>query len=120
MWMISSVLVGAGGEAGSAAAAALARLGVEVTLVAAAVDLAAVSVEVLRDLRVEVRQDVEVIGFVPVDRHVEAELSDGRVENYDIVVTPAARGRGWRVIASRDVQDPRAVTAVTQALDEPG
>ena len=43
-------------------------------------------VAMIRGLGVEVRLGTSLVGFQSVDSHVEAELSDGRVENYDVVV----------------------------------
>lgn len=108
---VSSVLVGDGGGTGAAAAIGFARLGLEVTLVERASrwpdeDL----VDRMRALGIEPRLGVVPVGFVTVDRHVEVELSDGRIENYDVVVVLDA-GR-WRVIASGDAQASPAVTAV--------
>lgn len=90
---LSSVLV-VGAEDGSAAAVALARRGIEVALIAPTRmpldDLVAV-----RDLGVEVRLGIDLVGIVDVDDYVEAELSTGRVENFDAVLvtdqTTAAR-----------------------------
>lgn len=43
-------------------------------------------VKMIRDLGIEVRLGTSLVGFQAVDSHVEAELSDGRVENYDVVI----------------------------------
>lgn len=138
---VSSVLIGGGGAGGCAAAVALARRGVEVTLVefargwpdagtgivvrdrgiaaargAADGGFGAELVEDLRGSGVEARPGTGLVGFVAVDRHVEAELSDGRIENYDAVLVPGAT---WRLIAS-DAQRPEAIAAVTDALGAAG
>jgi NADPH-dependent 2,4-dienoyl-CoA reductase/sulfur reductase-like enzyme len=134
---VSSVLIGGGGAGGCAAAVALARRGVEVTVVEFAREwpdagtgivvrdpriaepgapalggLDAETVADLRDRGIEARPGTGLVGFVAVDRHVEAELSDGRIENYDAVLVPGAT---WRLIAS-DAQRPEAIAAVTDAL----
>jgi len=49
-------------------------------------DIQNVLVEMIRDLGVEVRLGTSLVGFTEIDEHVEVELSDGSVENYDIVV----------------------------------
>jgi hypothetical protein len=122
--VISSVLVAAR-ERDCAAAGALARQGVEVTLIdgdgdgdgdwgdaGVALTVGQSSLPTAAELRgagVEVRAGVGLIGFVAVDRHVEAELSDGRIENYDAIVIGSAGA--LRVIAR-----PDAVQAIARAL----
>jgi len=49
-------------------------------------DIQDVLMSTIRDLGIEVRLGTELISFTNIDRHVEAELSDGSVENYDVVV----------------------------------
>jgi hypothetical protein len=72
----------------------------------------------LRAAGVDVRPEIELVGFVNVDRHVEAELSDERIENYDVVVIAddGAAKPVWRIIAGGDVQCSDAVATVTGAL----
>lgn len=43
-------------------------------------------VSMIRTLGIEVRLGTSLLGFQAVDDHVEAELSDGRIENYDVVI----------------------------------
>jgi len=43
-------------------------------------------VAMIRELGIEVRLGASLVGFQAVDSHVEAELSDGRIENYDVVI----------------------------------
>ncbi|MFT4234268.1 MAG: FAD-dependent oxidoreductase [Microbacterium sp.] len=49
-------------------------------------DIQNVLVAKIRDLGIEVRLGTSLVGFVNVDSHVEAELTGGRVENYDFVI----------------------------------
>lgn len=72
----------------------------------------------LREAGVEVRPDTELVGFVHVDHHLEVELSDERIENYDVLVVTEGPAplREWRVIASGDEPRSDAVAAVTGAL----
>lgn len=53
---------------------------------AGATSIVALLRRTLADLGVEVRTGIELLGVIDVDSHVEAELSNGRVENYDAVV----------------------------------
>ena len=73
----------------------------------------------LREAGVEVRPATELVGFVSVDRHVEAELSDERVEKLTSSSSPMwfrAAASVRRVIASGVVQRSDAVATVTEAL----
>lgn len=85
---VSSVLVAGAGATGCAAAMALALRGVEVSLIEQEPrwpegdDV----VRALRDLAVELRLELGLLGIVEVDSHIEAELSDGGVENFDAIV----------------------------------
>ena len=107
--VISSVLVaGDAAEAGGASAIALAQQGLEVTLVGGAEDELA---QRAREAGVEVRAGTALVGFVNVDRHVEAELSDGRIENYDAIVRFAPGERS--VIAQ-----PNAVAEIARMLGD--
>ena len=49
-------------------------------------DIQDVLVAKIRELGIEVRLGTELTGFHNVDSHVEAGLSDGRVENYDLII----------------------------------
>jgi 2-polyprenyl-6-methoxyphenol hydroxylase-like FAD-dependent oxidoreductase len=49
-------------------------------------DIQDVLVKRIRELGVEARLGTELLSFANVDRHVEAKLSAGTVENYDIVI----------------------------------
>ncbi|GAA3755726.1 hypothetical protein GCM10022240_05810 [Microbacterium kribbense] len=114
--VVSSVLVAGEGDSSRAAAIALAGRGLDVTLVGHSPrlqDVAAgmvlpVGADLLeavalwpgidasagacaargrgREASVEERPGTWLVGSIAVDRHVEAELSDGRIENYDLVV----------------------------------
>ncbi len=99
---LPSVLVVGPGPASAVVAATLARRGMEVALVgpvpAAGTDESAL-VAAVREEGVEVRLGTALIGYLELDTHVEAELSDGRVENFDAVISPARRSDGGRVIA---------------------
>jgi hypothetical protein len=104
--VISSILVvGDDGDAG-APAIALARRGFEVTLLGGTGEEPA---QRAREAGVEVRAGTALVGFVTVDRHVEAELSDGRIENYDAIVRCVSGQQ--RVIAQ-----PAAAAAVARLL----
>lgn len=69
----------------------------------------------MRELRIEVRASVRLIGSAPVDHHVEAELSDGRIENYDLVIVSASE-RELRLIATEEVLRSETVAALTRTL----
>ncbi len=144
--VVSSVLVAGGGVSGCVSAATLAQRGFEVALVDRAPDWshegptitldtdpgvllrelgvgeAAHSALVpalamrLQELAIEVRSGTQLLGCVAVDRHVEAELSDGRIENYDLIVV-AAGDRRLRLVASDDILRSRAVDAIRRTLD---
>lgn len=115
---VSSVLVVGGGSLGAAAATALVQRGAEVSLIEPAklLPLGADAGQTLREAGVEVRVELGLVGAVEVDRHIEAELSSGRVENYDaIVIADAATGERL----SRAVSTSRVVTiARIDDLDE--
>lgn len=49
-------------------------------------DLQNVLVDMIRGLGIEVRLGTSLLGFQNIDNHVEAELNDGRIENYDVVI----------------------------------
>lgn len=103
---VSSVLVVGGDPTGSAVARALAARGVEVCLVERSADIPAG----LRSPGVEVRSGVRLVGLVDVDAHVEAELSDGVVENHDVVVLSDPESRAVFASAS-----PRVVSVAGAA-----
>lgn len=104
---VSSVLVVGGDPAGSAVARALAARGIEVCLVERS---AVVPADQLRSPGVEVRTGVRLVGLVDVDAHVEAELSDGAVENYDAVLLFDPESRAVFATAS-----PRVVEIAGEA-----
>lgn len=141
--VVSSVLVAGAGLAGDASAITLARRGWEVTLVecapqwqdaatgvalpgnvsamlreagvaADAPDVNALLSRRLRELAVEQRPGTRLVGAIAVDRHVEAKLSDGRIENYDVIVV--VEGTDVRLTASSAVSQSDAVDAIARAL----
>jgi 2-polyprenyl-6-methoxyphenol hydroxylase-like FAD-dependent oxidoreductase len=121
---VASVLVCGGGDAGGAVALALAKRGLEVSFVDEAKDAFEAETPLVESLRrrgVELRGGAALIGIVTVDRHVEAELSDGHVENYDAVVmadeetSPSA----WRIVANDAGRDSELVAATVRALGSP-
>ncbi|MFV0372954.1 hypothetical protein [Microbacterium sp.] len=111
---LSSVLV-AGTGLGLSAAVALARGGAEVAIVAPATAREAVDdLADLSALGIEVRLGVALVGVLDVDSHVEAELSNGRVENYDAVLIadgPTA------VRVGADAADSHRVGRIDDAAD---
>lgn len=132
---VASGLVDGAGAAGAVAALALAQAGLEVTFVAGgasaegSLDVAAalgalgeggaapaVLEERLRESGVEVRPETHLVGSVVIDRHVEVELSDGRVENHDMVVVVVGGDRPWRVLVSGSAPHPAAVDDAVTAL----
>lgn len=133
--VISSVLVAGDGPVGRAAALAFAERGLDVTHVARArpsayavegmpvpalphrparADDTAVLPR-LRTLGVEYRPGATLVGSVPVDRHVEAEFADGRIENYDLIAVIDTAG-GVRLIAARAIERSTAFDIVRAAL----
>lgn len=112
---VASVLVCGGGIAGAELSLALARRNLEVSFAVGADDLTEPLRDDLRAAAVEVRVGAELIGVVAVDRHVEAELSDGHVENYDAVVAPSPDG-GWRLTAGRDGRQADVIAETIRAL----
>lgn len=121
---VASVLVCGGGDAGGALALALAERGLDVSLVDEAEDAFADANPLaprLRQQGVEVRGGAALIGTVTVDRHIEAELSDGHVENYDAVVVADADASPtpWRVVADDAGRDSAVVRATVSAVGAP-
>lgn len=114
---VASVLMDRADERARAAATALARDGYEVSIVGSEAP-GAEELQSLRDVGVEVHTGIALLGWVGVDRHVEAELSDGRVENYDAVAVgdPGADG-GWRIVTGERPSD--AVARVARVLRHP-
>ena len=101
---VSSILVTGGDAAGLAAASALARHCIEVSVIESAAqwpDEAAA--DAVRAAGVELRLELGLVGVVDVDSHVEAELSNGSVENYDAVVVAGDAARGLARGGSRRV-----------------
>lgn len=89
----SSFLVVGADAAGCAVAGALAAAGTDVALVER--DSRWPVMDAMPDLLtrgVELRLDLALIGIVDVGTHLEAELSDGRIENYDAIVVTAREG----------------------------
>lgn len=91
---VRTVLVVGGSADGRAAAIELARRGIEASVVdpAPAPQSSDELVAEARSAGVELRWDVTLVGAVDVDSHVEAELSNGAVENHDaiLVLDPGA------------------------------
>ena len=84
---VSSILVSGGDAAGLAVASALARRGLEVSVIESAAQWPdGAAADAVRAAGVELRLELGLVGVVDVDSHVEAELSNGSVENYDVVV----------------------------------
>jgi NADPH-dependent 2,4-dienoyl-CoA reductase/sulfur reductase-like enzyme len=134
---VASGLVDGAGDAGAVAALALARAGLDVTLAAggaageAALDVtaalralgegdaaSAALEDLLRERGIEVRPEARLVGSVVIDRHIEVELSDGRVENHDIVVVVGGGvdAAPWQILASDSVPHPAAVDDAIAAL----
>lgn len=140
--VVSSVLVAGQNNTGSELAIRLALRGLEVTLVGFAptaqnspvgVALPADTVGFLqedataatsdtgttlalrtREIGVEVREGTRLVGSIAVDRHVEAELSDGRIENYDLIVI--ADDSGVRLVASGNAAGSEALGVIARTL----
>jgi len=135
---VASGLVDGGGDAGAVAALALAHAGFDVTLAAGSApgttldvsaalrvlgegDAASSALEdLLRERGVEVRPGVGLVGSVVIDRHVEVELSDGRVENHDLVVVVGGGvdATPWQILASDAVPHPAAVDTAIAILGD--
>lgn len=109
-----SGLVDGGGALGRRAALILLNAGFEVTVLGESAD------DPTSGVGVELRPAVHLIGAVPVDRHIEAELSDGRVENYDLVVIveqPSSPAQPpWRLLTSGSAEVSDAVRDAAAAL----
>lgn len=105
-----AVLVIGGGPRGWAAALALAGAGVDVTLLdVPLIDRPAAAAGVPLD----VRADTALLGFESVDHHVEAELSDGRIENVDVIL---AAGERMRVLADPERLWPTRLRGLVEAV----
>ena len=100
---ISTVLVAGEGIAAAAIAHELLGHGVDVALIGSATDSDAGLADELRSRGVEVRVDVELVGAIDVDDYAEAELSNGRVENYDAIVVVDQRAEPAAAIDSSRV-----------------
>lgn len=111
---VSSVLVVGGDPAGSTVARVLATRGIEVCLVERS---ATVSAEDLRSPGVEVRTGVRLVGLVDVDEHVEAELSDGAVENHDAVLLSDPESRAVFATASPRVVEVAGETDAAAVVE---
>lgn len=142
--MISSVLVAGDGLAAGASAIAFALRGLDVTLVGRGpkwnpASEVAMTMDVtrmlhdaglagepadartmlslrFRELTVDERLDTELVGSISVDRHVEAELSDGRIENYDVIV--GVDGDEVCVVTGGGVAQTEAVAVIARTLVE--
>ncbi|MFT3797383.1 hypothetical protein [Microbacterium sp.] len=128
---VSAVLIEGADVSALAVAIALAEQGAEVAVVHPAVPLERAASEGAqtdaeaqaallaraRLLGIEVRPGLGVVGCVHVDQYIEAELTNGRIENYDVVIDglPGRRrivtGDETRRTAVADVVD-RALSAV--------
>lgn len=102
----------------------LSALGVAVPRHDPRVDGAAVRAAVERtmaSLGIESRSGVALLGSLEVDNHVEAELSNGRVENYDAIVIAdervahslgvGPRHGGNRLAVVRDIEQAQRLAA---------
>lgn len=109
---LPSFLVVGGGSAGCAVAAAVAARGADVAVIeSTAARLQTDGAAVLQSLGVEVRVGLSLVGVVDVGTHLEAELSNGHVENFDgiLLADPAA-------VAVVEV-DARGITVIGDDAD---
>jgi len=83
---ISTVLIAGDGVAAASIAHTLLDRGADVALIGSAQDGQDGAADELRSRGVEVRVELELVGVLDVDDYVEAELSNGKIENYDAVV----------------------------------
>lgn len=111
--VVSSVLIVGDTQAACACAGVLARAGVDVAMIDTAAAEAAASdvVDHATDVGVHVRRALMLAGVVEIDDYIEAELSDGKVENFDLVVL--AGGGSAREFSRRG--SPRFVTLPADA-----
>jgi len=115
---VSSILVAGGDAAGLAVASALARHGLEVALVEPTADWPDVAAaDAVRAAGVELRLELGLIGVVDVDSHVEAELSNGSVENYDVVVIADDAARALALGGSRRVLSAPGLDGVARLAE---
>ena len=107
MSLLSFLVVG-GGPQGCAVAGALARRGAEVSVIeSTAARLQPDAIAALQSLGVDVRLGLVLVGVIDVGTHLEAELSNDHVENYDGIVladadTTARIGAGVRGVSVVD------------------
>ncbi|MFT4307329.1 MAG: hypothetical protein QM604_10610 [Microbacterium sp.] len=123
--ILPTVLVIDPGGTGAVVARALARRGWEVVLV----DPAGAPADLERATRmrtdgVELRPGTTLLGWLDLGTHVEAELSDGRVENFDLIVDadPASALRpGARIVVlPTGTADPARWADVLRMPGPPG
>lgn len=111
-----SVLIVGGSVAARTIAGALAQLGIDVSLIHRASEPtdadASEPFGAFSNAGVEIRAGIDLVGVLDVDSHIEVELSNSRVENYDAVVITDA------VAAMRLDGDGRASTRV-EIVDGP-
>ncbi|MFT4211277.1 MAG: hypothetical protein QM626_05335 [Microbacterium sp.] len=122
---LPSVLVIGPELAGAPVARALVRRGWEVVLADPAGTPADVELATrMREDGVELRLGTTLLGWLDLDTHVEAELSDGRVENFDLIVDadPASTmPAGARIVAlPADTADPVGWADVLPVPGSPG
>lgn len=113
MSLLSFIVVG-GGPQGCAVAGALARRGAEVSVIeSTAARLQPDAIAALQSLGVDVRVGLVLVGVIDVGTHLEAELSNDHVENYDGIVladadTTARISAGIRGVSVVDDDDTDA------------
>jgi 2-polyprenyl-6-methoxyphenol hydroxylase-like FAD-dependent oxidoreductase len=73
-------------------------------------DIQDVLVDKIRELGIEVRLGTELVSFATIDSHVEAELSDGSVENFDVII--AADGIKSATRPKLGITDDKAPTGM--------
>jgi NADPH-dependent 2,4-dienoyl-CoA reductase/sulfur reductase-like enzyme len=67
-----------------------------------AVDPARTALARARRMGVAVRGQVTLVGLVAVDGYLEAELSDGRVENHDLILSEVPSSSGIHAVTLTD------------------
>ncbi|MFT4215091.1 MAG: hypothetical protein QM622_09990 [Microbacterium sp.] len=124
---VSAVLIEGADVSALAVAIALAEQGAEAAVVHRAArlhdaasglvdhaDAVAALFERARLLGIEVRGGVGVVGCVHVDAYIEAELSNGRIENYDVVVDGSSRP--WQIVMGDEARRPGVADIVERTL----
>lgn len=113
MSLLSFLVVGGGAQA-CALAGALAGRGAEVSVIeSTAARLQPDAIAALQSLGVDVRVGLVLVGVIDVGTHLEAELSNDHVENYDGIVladadTTARISAGIRGVSVVDDDDTDA------------